>query len=269
MSTEKELAYRYDLFITPDWRNRFDTLIAESVDLPAEGRILEVNCGTGDYAIELGEKLKGKGEVFATDPSEERLEIARAKAQVKKVDNVEFDRVGAAELPFAGDGFDAVIGDGSMLHAAETTDLLGEMVRLAKPGGRVILKMATHGSFDEFFSVFWEALLGAGIVDQVWGRLESLINERPNISEAGELAMRKGLRDVQSYTSREEFSFDNAGEFLESPLMKDEFLGKWLGIVPEEHREKVVAEVVAIIDNERHGGPFDVSVKATVIAGTK
>ena len=47
MSNEKELAFRYDLFITPDWRDRFDTLINQSIKLPAEARILDVNCGTG------------------------------------------------------------------------------------------------------------------------------------------------------------------------------------------------------------------------------
>ena len=35
-SNEKELAYRYDLFITPEWRDRFDTLINGSIEMPTE-----------------------------------------------------------------------------------------------------------------------------------------------------------------------------------------------------------------------------------------
>src|SRR5262249_20583383 len=101
MNNEKELAYRYDLFITPDWRDRFDTLITENIELPTEGRLLDVNSGTGEHAIELAERLGGKGEVIALDPSAERIELARAKAQVKKITEVTFEQGGAPPLRFA------------------------------------------------------------------------------------------------------------------------------------------------------------------------
>src|ERR1041384_3281903 len=100
-SNEKELAYRYDLFITPEWRDRFDTLINESIEMPTEGRILDVNSGTGAHAIELAERMGGKGEVVALDPSAERVELARAKAQVKKIAEVVFEQAAALPLRFA------------------------------------------------------------------------------------------------------------------------------------------------------------------------
>src|SRR5580765_2458086 len=81
MIDQKELAFRYDLFIAPDWRDRFDTLINENVELPTEGEILDVNCGTGAHAIELAENLRDKGAVIGIDPGVERIAIARAKAQ--------------------------------------------------------------------------------------------------------------------------------------------------------------------------------------------
>src|ERR1044072_8325148 len=97
---ERELAYRYDLFITPDWRDRFDTLINENIEMPTEGRILDVNSGTGAHAIDLAERMCGKGEVVALDPSAERVELARAKAQVKKVADVTFEQAAAPPLRF-------------------------------------------------------------------------------------------------------------------------------------------------------------------------
>src|SRR5262245_23437401 len=91
MNHEKELAYRYDLLITSDWRDRFDSLINERITLPTEGRILDLNCGTGAHAIELAERLKGKGDVIGIDSDAERIEIARAKALVQKVEDVTFE----------------------------------------------------------------------------------------------------------------------------------------------------------------------------------
>ena len=79
--------------------------------------------------------------------------------------------------------------------------------------GRVILKLTTHGSFDEFFSIYWEALHETGIDDDVWSALEQLINERSTVSDVELLAQRSGLRNVQTFVSKEEFSYDSGEAF--------------------------------------------------------
>ena len=269
MSSGKEVAYRYDLFVTPDWRDRFDSLVNESIEMPVEGRILDVNCGTGAHAIELAERPREKGEVIGLDPSGERIELARAKAQAKKTKAVRFEQGIASDLPFESHEFEAVIGDASMLHSDEIEDVLGEMVRVAAPEGRVILKLTTYGSFGEFFSIYWEALHDAGIDDEVWTALERLINERLTLSDSELMAQRSGLRNVESFISKEEFSYETAEDFLESPLIKDCFLSDWLEIVPEANRGEARRRIASIIERERHDAPFDVSIKATVIAGVK
>jgi ubiquinone/menaquinone biosynthesis C-methylase UbiE len=268
-TNEKELAYRYELFITPDWRDRFDTLVNENIELPTEGRILDVNSGTGAHAIELAERMSGKGEVVGVDPSAERVELARAKAQVKKIAEVTFEQGGAAPLRFADREFDAVIGDASLLPAGEIEPLLGEMRRVAETDAPVVLKLVTHGSFGEFFSIYWEALHDLGMDEQVWARLEDLINERLTVSEAESLAERAGLRDLQSVSGKAEFSFESGETFMESPLIKDTFLDHWLAIIPAARRAEVSRHLVTVIDRERHDAEFDVSIKATLIAGRR
>ncbi|HKY05507.1 MAG TPA: class I SAM-dependent methyltransferase [Blastocatellia bacterium] len=269
MSKEKEKAYRYDLFVTPDWRDRFDTLINEKLNLASEGRLLDVNSGTGAHAIELAEKMNRKGEVVATDADLERIELSRAKAQVKKVSNVAFEHASGDDLPFDNDEFDLVIGDASLLPPDEVEDTLSEMVRVAQPGGRVILKLATSGSFDEFFSIYWEALNNLGLVEDVWTDLEEMIKARRTASDAEALMKGMGLKRVESFTSKEEFEFETGGEFLESPMIQDLFLDEWLEIIPGESRQDVYDQIVTVIERERAGAPYDVSIKATVLAGVK
>jgi len=269
MNENKELAFRYDLFITPDWRDRFDTLINESIKLPIDVKILDVNCSTGAHALELAERMRGKSEVIGVDPSAERIALARAKALVKKVDNVTFEQCTATDLPFDSHEFGAVIGDASMLHADEIEEVLSEMIRVVQPEGRVVLKLTTRGSFDEFFSIYWEALLEVGMADQVWAALERLINERLTVSEAELMAERSGLLKVESFISREEFSYEAAEDFLDAPLITDSLLSDWLAMVPEESREEVRRNIVKIIERERHDEAFVVSVKATLIVGVK
>jgi ubiquinone/menaquinone biosynthesis C-methylase UbiE len=268
MSTEKELAYRYDLFISPDWKQRFDQLLDEKLKLPAEGRFLEVNCGTGKYATELAERIGARGKVNGLDPSEARIELARAKALVLKLSNVTFDTT-EPEISFPDDYFDYVIGDASMVSTGEIPALLSELVRVARPGGRVALKLVTRGSFDEFFSFYWEALLATDLTDHVWQGLEAIIDGRLTVSDAEEMTKKAGLGRVDSFTSREEVVFEDAVRFLESPLIQDYFLPLWLAIIPPGRREEVVKHISAIIERERHEDPFDVSIKATVVTGLK
>jgi hypothetical protein len=49
--TEKEQAFLYDLYITPDWSERFAGLIDEHITLPKRGRVLYVGSGTGDHTL--------------------------------------------------------------------------------------------------------------------------------------------------------------------------------------------------------------------------
>jgi len=269
MSNAKELAFRYDLFITPEWRDRFDTLINESIKIPSGLRILDVNCGTGAHAIELAAGMHGKGEVIGVDPSPERIAIARAKALVKKAKDVKFEQGIASDLPFESHEFEVVIGDATMLRADEIEDVFAELVRVARPEGRVILKLTTRGSFDEFFSVYWEALHNTGMAEAVWVSLERLINERRTTSEVEQMAVRLGLRKVESFTSREEFSYETAEAFLEAPLITDSFLQDWLEIAPVESRAEVLGHLAQIIERERSNASFDFSIKAAVISGVK
>ena len=60
--SDKELAFLQDLFIAPDWGERFAELIDEHVKLPKEGEALYIAAGTGGHAMAMyeraGEKLQ-------------------------------------------------------------------------------------------------------------------------------------------------------------------------------------------------------------------
>jgi len=145
---------------------------------------------------------------------------------------------------------------------------LSELVRVTAPGGTLAFWLPTASSFGEFFSIFWEALLNAEL-EEHGVDVEHLVTELPTASEVEQLAKREGLDDVQSWTAVEEFDFESAEQFLNSPLMTDFLLPGWLGSVPEAGRERVIDELARIIDEERHSGAFVLTLKATLVAGKK
>jgi ubiquinone/menaquinone biosynthesis C-methylase UbiE len=88
--SDKELAFLHDLFIAPDWGERFSELIDEHVKLPAEGEALYIAAGTGGHALALHERAGEKLELLCVDENPECMELARAKATATN-DKVIFD----------------------------------------------------------------------------------------------------------------------------------------------------------------------------------
>ena len=265
----KELAYLYDLFVVPGWREVFDEIVDETIATPEPGRVLDLECGTGGYAVALAGKLGPDAEIVGVDDSPERLEIARGKAEMQRVEKVSFAE-GTLEASGQPDAdFDLVIADASMSRPERLGAIFAELARVARPGATVAIKLTTRGSFDEFFSIFWEALHEAGL-DHLTPQLEALITERPTVTEVEKLARHAGLRHIHSVTRKEEFDFADARSFFTSPLIETFFLNDWLALLPDAEAEsRVRRNLATIIDRERHHMDFDVSIKATVIVAQR
>lgn len=269
MKDAKELAYLYDLYIAPQWREAFDNLVDEEVKLPGEGKFLDAGCGTGGYAIDLAVRGGAKVEVVGVDESPDRLALARGKADVQYVKRVTFQEGSMTALGLGNNDFDLVIGDVSLLPADQIEPALEELARVAKKGATVALKLTTRGSFDEIFSIYWEALYELELTDDT-PRLEAMIFERLTVGDVEQLAEEAELKQVRSVTKKEQFVYADAKTLFEAPLTETVFLADWLAILPdEETRRKVQARMAELIDRERHEMDFDVSVKATVVIGQK
>lgn len=265
----KELSYLYDLYFVPGWRELFDQLVDEEVKLPAEGKFLDAGCGTGGYVIDLATRLGDKVQVVGIDDDTERLEIATGKAEMKKLDNVRFAQGNLENLGVATGDFDFVLADLSLIAPSELPDrlddILQELKRVARLGATVVLKVATRGSFDEFYSIYWEALYDADLLEYTT-QLEDLINERLTIEQLEAATREAGFLQVETLTEKQRFDFATAESFFSAPLIEHAFLGHWLGILASEREEQEVREAMTrIIDRERGDGEFDISAKTTLV----
>jgi demethylmenaquinone methyltransferase/2-methoxy-6-polyprenyl-1,4-benzoquinol methylase len=100
--------------------------------------ILDVATGTGDFAIQAM-KLNPT-QVIGVDISEGMLEVGRKKLVAKKMDHVIELRTGDSEnLPFDSNKFDAIIVAFGVRNFENLRKGLAEMLRVLKPGGRVVI----------------------------------------------------------------------------------------------------------------------------------
>ena len=265
--SNKELAFLHDLFIAPDWGERFAELIDEHVKLPAEGEALYVAAGTGGHAMALHERAGEKLQLLCVDENPECMELARAKATATN-DKIIFDTAQFDRLDLQDNRFDLVIANASLVSRQRVRKMFSELVRVAAPGAIIAFTLPTYSSFGEFFSIYWEALHNNGLIDYE-SDVEQLITELPTVSDIEQLAEDEGLTDVESWTRIEEFDFESGEQFLSSPLVAEFLIHDWLALVPEDKRAALFSEISRLINEERHEAEFALSVKATLVVGQK
>lgn len=105
----------------------------EQVALYAEGKkVLDLGCNTG-YGSRI---LKASGaEVVGVDVSPEAIAVARQKYGQE---GIEFYCTDGGKLPFAEHSFDIVTTFQVIEHLIDHTQFLTEILRLIRPGGRVV-----------------------------------------------------------------------------------------------------------------------------------
>jgi demethylmenaquinone methyltransferase/2-methoxy-6-polyprenyl-1,4-benzoquinol methylase len=145
------------------WRQR----AADRADLAPGDSALDICCGTGDFALELADRVTPGGHVIGCDFSEPMLDLAREKAASRRAEGARFEWADALELPYDGERFDAVTVGFGVRNLADLDRGLREMARVLKPGGRaVILEITqpTRPPLSTFYSLWFDRvvpLLGA------------------------------------------------------------------------------------------------------------
>ncbi len=108
------------------------------LDLQPGQQVLDVGCGTGEDARAMEQRVEPNGRVMAVDGSQAMIATARQRAAGCSLP-VEFQVADAHCLPFAEDSFDASRADRIFMHLESPARALGEMLRVTRPGGRVLV----------------------------------------------------------------------------------------------------------------------------------
>jgi len=125
------IAPRYDLVnrimtfgMDVVWRRR----AVASLSLPADSRVLDVACGTGDLCRELS---RAGHDAVGIDLSFGMLAHARTTAPLVHGDGL--------HLPFTNGSFDGAVSGFALRNVVDLGALFDELARVVRPGGRVAL----------------------------------------------------------------------------------------------------------------------------------
>ncbi len=145
-------------------------------------KVLDVASGTGALALMLKEAMGPTGQLSAVDFCDEMLQVARKKAQARKLD-IDCRVANAHELPFEANTFDLATNSFGIRCVEHPEKALREMARVVKPGGRVMLMEfgQPYGAFGMFFR-FYSAKVMPWLGTLISGSREAYYDHLPNTS---------------------------------------------------------------------------------------
>jgi len=184
--------------LTADVRGRVFGRYVDFDELDGK-EVLEVGCGSGIAAQMLAEAGANLTAVdltpWAVDTTRTRLHAFGLDATVQEADG--------EHLPFADASFDLVFSWGVIHHSSDMDRALGELVRVCRPGGRLVLMVynrrslfyATYKGFQRFLPL--ARRLGLHFEGARAGETEGLIARHFTIDELRAKLEHAGLRDVR------------------------------------------------------------------------
>lgn len=120
-------------------------MILEAAGERAQGRVLVDGCGVGEY---LGRLSAQGSQAVGLD-----IELERTREALQKAPRV----VCAAgeHLPFPSDYFELVLSHEVLEHVQDDSQAVSEIVRVLRPGGRLVLFVPNRGYPFETHGIYW------------------------------------------------------------------------------------------------------------------
>jgi SAM-dependent methyltransferase len=131
-----EAAAIYEEFFVPALFHQWAPRMADAAGITPGQHVLDVACGTGVLARTIAERVKPGGSVVGLDPNPGMLVVA---ARVSP--DLEWQPGVAESLPYPDGSFDVVTCQFGLMFFADRTKALREMMRVLRPGGRLVVSV--------------------------------------------------------------------------------------------------------------------------------
>lgn len=137
---------------------RYGRRTVERMRLTSGSRVLDVCCGSGASAIPAAEIVGPGGSVVGVDLAHNLLELARAKAMQRGLQNIQFQSGDLTNLPFDEGSFDAAVCVFGIFFVPDMQAALRELKRVVRAGGSLAVTTWGPRFFEPASTAFWDSV---------------------------------------------------------------------------------------------------------------
>jgi ubiquinone/menaquinone biosynthesis C-methylase UbiE len=130
-----------------DLLRNIKTTSYDLMQLRSGQQVLDLGCGPANDTLPLAQIVGESGRVVGVDYDPDMIALASQKADKAGVSAyVSHEVHEATQLPFEDDSFDACRSERVFQHLPSPETALAEMIRVTKPGGRIVISDTDWGS---------------------------------------------------------------------------------------------------------------------------
>jgi ubiquinone/menaquinone biosynthesis C-methylase UbiE len=130
----------------------------------------DIGCGTGHVSFTMSQMVGPNGSVVGLDANPTAIDFCNKMALSKDIKNVKFVIGDAQNMELESSSFDLVFSRFLLQHVKDPDRSLEEMIRIAKPGGEVMV--------EDCDLQCWTVEPPDRYVDQLWTWYESVVRQK-------------------------------------------------------------------------------------------
>src|SRR5579863_544545 len=267
--TWNKVAYswkKWDAFTMNFLRPMGDAII-KALDIKSNDITLDIASGTGEPAFTIAAIAEG-GKVHATDLSEEMLAIARAYAQERNINNIEFRVADVSNLPFSDNFFDKISCRMGFMFFPDMQLAANEVFRVCKNGGKMAVSVWAAAEYNDWYTTVTKVLL------------RHIDIPRPPVNAPGmfrcatsglmkQLFEDAGFKNVNEETISGKVDFGTAENYWLNRTEMSEPVVNLLSKTNEEIRKQIKADLLAECNGRLTNGRLIMNCSSLIISAEK
>lgn len=252
---------------TMDFLKPMGDAIIKALNIDSNDVVLDIASGTGEPAFSMAAIAKN-GEVYATDLSEEMLNIGRIYADERGIDNIQFKIADVSNLPFKGNFFDKISCRMGFMFFPDMQLAANEMFRVGRHGGKVAISIWDVSEKNDWYTTIIKILSNhIAIPQQPAGAPGMFRCAKPGLVK--QLFQHAGFKNIKEEMIEGKLDFGTAKNYWLNRTEISEAIVSLLSKTDEAIRKKIKDDLLAHCNSRLINGRLIMNYASLVISAEK